>query len=61
MTANVLCKTGKHKYQMVGDDNPENRKDRHLECIHCGKVKELDMYGKTDGKYMAGGGVGLGG
>lgn len=50
----VGCRLGRHHYQMVSGDNDENRKDRHKECRHCGKVKEVDMYQPSDGKYFGG-------
>lgn len=31
-----------HDYQRFNDDNPENRRNQHLECARCGKFKEDD-------------------
>ena len=50
----IRCRVGWHSYQTVGADNVENRKDRHKECTDCGKTKEMDMYGPTDGRYLGG-------
>jgi hypothetical protein len=50
----IGCRLGHHHYQTVSGDNAENRKDRHKECVHCGKVKEMDMYEPTDGRYLGG-------
>lgn len=50
----VGCLLGRHRYQTVGGDNEENKKDRHQECLHCGRVKELDMYRPSDGRHLGG-------
>ncbi len=52
------CRIGRHHYRVINGDNTENRSDRHLECVHCGKIKEIDMYEPSDGSTL-GGGVGL--
>ena len=38
------CRVGRHRYQQVNDDNPENRKGTHLLCVHCGRTKEIKSY-----------------
>jgi len=50
----VGCRLGHHHYQTVSGDNPENKSDRHKECVNCGKVKEMDMYEASDGRYIGG-------
>lgn len=50
----VGCRFGRHRYETVGGDNDENRKDRHQECVRCGKIKEMDMYKPSDGRYLGG-------
>ena len=50
----IGCRLGRHHYQTVSGDNAENKRDRHRECLHCGKVKELDMYEPSDGRYLGG-------
>jgi hypothetical protein len=51
----IGCRLGRHHYQTVSGDNAENRADRHKECLHCGKIKEMDMYEPSDGRYLGGG------
>lgn len=55
------CRLGRHHYLLVNDDNPENRASTHLECTRCLKLKEIKEYVPTDGRYLAGGGIGMGG
>ena len=52
------CQLGRHRYQLVNDDNPENRRSKHLECSRCLKLKEIKEYTPTDGKWMLGNGGG---
>lgn len=48
------CRLGRHHYETVNGDNAENKRDRHKECLRCGKVKEMDMYEPSDGRYLGG-------
>ena len=41
------CRIGRHHYRMVNDDNPENRRSTHLECMRCLKFKEIIEYEKA--------------
>lgn len=50
----LSCRLGKHSYVLVSDDNPENRRNMHKECVHCGKVKEIKEYTRSDGRYIGG-------
>ena len=47
-----VCRLGKHQYVLVNDDNPENRRNMHKECILCDKVKDTKDYQPTDGRWM---------
>jgi hypothetical protein len=53
------CRIGRHRYRLVTDDNPENRRSSHLECTRCLKFKEIKEYTPSDGKYLTGGGIGM--
>jgi hypothetical protein len=50
------CRLGRHHYRTVNQDNPENRKYRMKECIHCGKIKEGPDadYPRVDRPFMGG-------
>jgi hypothetical protein len=39
------CRLGRHRWTMIGDDNPENRRSMHLSCLRCGRNKDIDEYG----------------
>ncbi len=52
------CHLGRHQYQLVGDQNPENLRSMHLECARCLKIKEIKEYTPSDGKWLSGGGLG---
>jgi hypothetical protein len=41
------CRIGRHHYRTVNDDNPENRRSTHLECMRCLKFKEITEYEKA--------------
>lgn len=47
------CRLGRHRYRLVNDDNPENRKSSHLECVRCLKFKESRNTKKRPGCEMA--------
>ncbi len=49
------CRLGRHRYLVVSDQNPENRRSYHLECSRCLKFKETKEYEHTDGRWMSGG------
>ena len=53
------CRVGRHRYQAVNQDNPENRRYQQRECITCGKIKEGPAadYPRTDRPFMGGGGL----
>lgn len=53
------CHAGRHHFVVVADNNPENLKSNHRECTRCGKIKEIKEYEPSDGKYLAGGGLGM--
>jgi hypothetical protein len=50
------CRVGRHRYQTVNQDNPENRKYQLRECISCGKIKEGPSadFPRTDRPFMGG-------
>jgi hypothetical protein len=52
----LLCRLGRHDYRTIGAVNTENMRDRHKECTHCGKIKELDMYEPSNGRSLGGSG-----
>ena len=43
----------------VNEDNPENRRYQHRECVICGKIKEGPTadFPRTDRSFMGGGGI----
>jgi len=41
------CRLGRHRYRLVNDENPENRRSSHLECVRCLKFKEIKEYEKA--------------
>ncbi len=44
------CRFGRHRWTMVGDDNPENRKSMHLQCVRCPRTKDIREY-ETPGPH----------
>jgi len=34
------CRLGRHRWLVVNDDNPEQRKNTHRECSRCLKIKD---------------------
>jgi hypothetical protein len=50
------CRVGRHRYRTVNQDNPENRKYQHRECVICGKLKEGPAadFPRTDRPFMGG-------
>lgn len=48
------CALGLHRFRLVNDDNPENRRSKHKECTRCGQVRDIKEYGTTDGRYLGG-------
>lgn len=50
------CRLRHHRYYTVNQDNEENRKYQHRECIHCGKIKEGDAadFPRPDRPFMGG-------
>jgi len=34
------CRLGRHKWSVVNDENPEQRKNTHRECSRCLKIKD---------------------
>lgn len=54
------CRLGRHRYLVISDNNPENRRSSHLECSRCLRFKEIKEYDlPKDGRWLAGGGGGL--
>ena len=53
-----MCRFGRHHYAVINDDNPENRRSSHKECVRCGKFKEIKEYDTTGGGHLAAGGIG---
>lgn len=60
MAIKLSCRIGFHHYQVVNQDNPENRGDQYRECISCGKIKEgaaTADFPRSDRPFMGGGGI----
>jgi len=59
ITTSWSCRIGRHRYRTVNEDNPENRRYRHRECVICGKIKEGPTadFPRTDRSFMGGGGI----
>lgn len=56
----VSCRIGFHHYQVVNQDDPENRGYQYRECISCGKIKEGGAtadFPRSDRPFMGGGGI----
>ncbi len=53
------CRIGRHRYQTINQDNPENRKYRYRECVNCGKFKEGPTadFPRTERSFLGGGGI----
>ena len=34
------CRLGRHRWQTVNDDNPQQRKNTHRECTRCLRIKD---------------------
>lgn len=53
----LRCRWGLHRYQLVNDDNPENRKYQHRECVRCGRIRENkdDDFPKNKRLFITGG------
>jgi hypothetical protein len=43
--ADWRCHIGRHHFVGKQDDNPEMRGGGYLECVRCGKKKDIDSYG----------------
>ena len=53
------CRIWRHRYQTINEDNPENRRYQHRECVICGKIKEgptTDLP-RSERSFMGGGGI----
>ena len=46
------CRIGWHRYRLVSDDNPENRRNMHRECERCATIKDIREYSGHDGRWM---------
>jgi hypothetical protein len=59
ITTSWSCRIGRHRYQTVNEDNPENRRYQHRECVICGKIKEGPTadFPRTERSFMGGGGI----
>ena len=59
LSAARVCRIGRHHYQTVNEDNPENRRYQHRECVICGKIKEGPTadFPRTERSFMGGGGI----
>jgi hypothetical protein len=58
-TTSRFCRIGRHRYQIINEDNPENRKYQHRECVICGKINEgptTDLP-RSERSFMGGGGI----
>jgi len=47
------CRWGRHRWMVVNDDNPEQRKGTHKECSRCLKLKDINEHDPTSGAWMA--------
>ena len=53
--ADWRCHLGHHHYTARADDNPEMRGQSYLECVRCGKKKDLATYGPMSPGALGGG------
>lgn len=58
-TTSRSCRIGRHRYRTVNEDNPENRRYQHRECVVCGKIREgqTSDFPRTERSFMGGGGI----
>ena len=55
-----LCRTGRHHWIGVQDDNPEMRGGAYVQCTKCGKRKDPPHYGVMPPTALGGWGGGGG-
>src|SRR6478609_4948156 len=46
------CRWGRHRWMVVNDDNPEQRKGTHKECRRCLKLKDINQHDPTSGQWV---------
>ena len=49
------CRLGRHTWLVVNDDNPEQRRNTHLECKRCSKVKDQTQFEHTKATWLSSG------
>ncbi len=64
ITTSWSCRVGRHRYQrsergQPNEDNPENSRSQHHECVNGGKIKDAPTadFPRTDRSFMGGGGI----